>query len=221
MKSASLARMIARGWAAAYTLGVDRGARDRRRQEIDSEVWEQQHDRAEASGVLSRVLRGVPADLVWRSRQLREERRAELQSIAMSPASEAKVLLMGRATVVTLAALYLPMATGTLLLLWATVPVAVLLVRLDVRRGRRQRKDREPMTSSHVQKVRRISGVVLAASALSFVVGTVVDRWPSSAVHDRYWMLFVLPMMLGFMVGAGALVTLAWTYVPRRGSESP
>jgi hypothetical protein len=61
-------------WAATYTLGLAPSVRDSRRAEIASDTWEQHRDESEAgqgsSGIaasmLSRVLRGVPADLLWR-----------------------------------------------------------------------------------------------------------------------------------------------------------
>ena len=61
-------------WAATYTLGLAATVRDARLAEITSDAWEQRRDETEAkrSGIsvaasmLSRSLRGVPADLMWR-----------------------------------------------------------------------------------------------------------------------------------------------------------
>ncbi|MEX0750261.1 MAG: hypothetical protein WD359_05580 [Dehalococcoidia bacterium] len=61
-------------WAATYTLGLASSVRDARRTEIASDTWEQHHDESDAgqgrrriaSSMLGRMLRGVPADLLWR-----------------------------------------------------------------------------------------------------------------------------------------------------------
>ncbi len=71
---ASVASRIAGGWTAAYTLGLAVAVRDARRAEIASDVWEQ-HQESVADGlplwrfvgsVFGRVVRGAPADLLWR-----------------------------------------------------------------------------------------------------------------------------------------------------------
>lgn len=71
---AMMAFRVARYWTAAYTLGLAAQVRDARRAEIASDVWEQHHDIA-AEGrtswwffgsVVSRIVRGAPADLLWR-----------------------------------------------------------------------------------------------------------------------------------------------------------
>lgn len=65
---------LARWWVRAYTRGVVPEARDRRRKEIASDLWEQQEE-ARANGeppsitarrLLARILVGVPGDLSWR-----------------------------------------------------------------------------------------------------------------------------------------------------------
>lgn len=69
----SFAASLTRAWAAAYTFGLAAHVRDARRREIDSDVWEHQHDAEGASSspgialqLIGRMLRGVPADLLWR-----------------------------------------------------------------------------------------------------------------------------------------------------------
>jgi hypothetical protein len=65
---------LAGAWARTYTLGLDAAARSKRLAQIDSDVWEQLADLTEdgrgswrsSSAILSRLLRGVPADLLWR-----------------------------------------------------------------------------------------------------------------------------------------------------------
>jgi hypothetical protein len=69
----TVACRFARVWVQIYTLAVTRDVRDRRRAEIDSDVWEHVSDartrrRSELVGqfeVLRRVLTGIPADLSW------------------------------------------------------------------------------------------------------------------------------------------------------------
>ena len=61
-------------WTAAYTAGLAPSVRNARRAEIASDVWEHSEDMAadsetllgRAFGVVSRMVRGVPADLLWR-----------------------------------------------------------------------------------------------------------------------------------------------------------
>lgn len=73
----ALVLALTRAWVRSYTRGLPAAARDTRRSEIESDVWEQrraEHARgrrplATALGVLGRVLRGVPADLAWRLEQ--------------------------------------------------------------------------------------------------------------------------------------------------------
>jgi hypothetical protein len=70
----TLAASIARLWLRVYTLGVAQGLRERREQQLESDLWEHQADRigngAAPSSVgleiLGRTVRGMPADLLWR-----------------------------------------------------------------------------------------------------------------------------------------------------------
>ena len=70
----SAASSLTRAWVATYTLGLASTVRESRRREIASDLWEHQHDAArEGSGplgtalhIISRTLRGLPADVFWR-----------------------------------------------------------------------------------------------------------------------------------------------------------
>ena len=70
----TLAASIARAWMRLYTIGLPDGARERREQQLDSDLWEHQVDRLGADvapgmvglEVLGRTVRGMPADLLWR-----------------------------------------------------------------------------------------------------------------------------------------------------------
>jgi hypothetical protein len=70
----ALALAFARAWVRIYSCGLTPAVRDRRRAEIDSDLWEQRHEGqcrcrrafATAWSVLGRLARGAPADLAWR-----------------------------------------------------------------------------------------------------------------------------------------------------------
>lgn len=65
-----LASAIVRTWTRLYTWGMHQAARDARRGEIDSDLWESAHDPERPSHtarhVLARLVLGVPDDLRWR-----------------------------------------------------------------------------------------------------------------------------------------------------------
>jgi len=66
--------VLTRLWVWTYTLGLDGDSKQERREEITSDLWEQQavalrsgeSPTATASAIAFRVLLGIPADLVWR-----------------------------------------------------------------------------------------------------------------------------------------------------------
>ena len=59
------ASLMVRAWVRLYTLGLPADVRDRRREEVASDLWEQQHE-AGAGSVWLRVAGGMPADVTWR-----------------------------------------------------------------------------------------------------------------------------------------------------------
>jgi hypothetical protein len=67
----SLAMGLVRTWTRAYTWRLELAVRDRRRGEIESELWEFQQDPERgthpAAHVLVRLLTGIPDDLSWRA----------------------------------------------------------------------------------------------------------------------------------------------------------
>ena len=75
---------LTRRWVAAYTSALPPADRERRRLELESDVWEQRRDgllptvAASTVGwqVLQRLVTGVPADLTWRFAAGGAERRA-------------------------------------------------------------------------------------------------------------------------------------------------
>jgi len=73
MTPLAIAGTVVRAWAHAYTWRLPDMARDIRRAEIASDLWESEHDPdghqgvAGALHVLVRLLRGLPDDLQWRA----------------------------------------------------------------------------------------------------------------------------------------------------------
>ena len=74
MNAASVVAAFARRWVALYTFGLPAETRDRRREEIAGDLWEQQHDEEDIDGrqrsaarLAVRVCSGMPADLLWRA----------------------------------------------------------------------------------------------------------------------------------------------------------
>lgn len=69
-----LAFLLVRGWVRFYTLGMTAERRERRRIEIESDLWENHEDRLATGAapatvgleIAGRCLRGIPADLLWR-----------------------------------------------------------------------------------------------------------------------------------------------------------
>jgi hypothetical protein len=93
-----IAILCVRAWTQFYTLHVPAHLRDTRRAEIESDLWEFQHDRAHPEGavaaahLLLRLLLGIPADLSWRAEQIhRDQSRLRTTSVA---ATIAGVLLI-------------------------------------------------------------------------------------------------------------------------------
>jgi hypothetical protein len=62
-----LAIALVRAWTYLFTVGMPHRVRQWRRAEIACDLWEQSHDRRPAAGqVIWRLLRGIPADILWR-----------------------------------------------------------------------------------------------------------------------------------------------------------
>ncbi len=106
MNGASIVAAFARRWAATYTLGLPAETRDRRREEIAGDLWEQQHDDEDdhrrdrsAAGLAARVFFGMPADLLWRAGERRPSRRLELANLAIDPTWDRRMRLVGRGVV--------------------------------------------------------------------------------------------------------------------------
>ena len=105
------AHHFVRGWVWLYTLGLPAETRGARRTEIESDVWDQTHAWAvpasstpgDATSVLLRSLRGMPADLLWRLVEARThdgstEGRSAMQTLTMRSS-------LGRVTLALMAVL--------------------------------------------------------------------------------------------------------------------
>ena len=59
--------VLVRVWTYLYTFALPSEIRDRRRSEIESDVWESEHDPdVPHHALVLRLLRGMPADVLWR-----------------------------------------------------------------------------------------------------------------------------------------------------------
>jgi len=59
--------LIVRAWTSLYTFALPFEIRERRRAEIESDLWESLHDpEARSHAIVWRLLRGLPSDLLWR-----------------------------------------------------------------------------------------------------------------------------------------------------------
>ena len=68
MSAYGIVRGLGRAWVRVYTAGLPREDRERRRDEIDSDLYEYESERGYGGmgAVGSRFVRGVPADIAWR-----------------------------------------------------------------------------------------------------------------------------------------------------------
>ena len=88
-------------WSRLYTAGMPRDLRDRRRAEIESDIWESTHviNRLSLGHILVRLLMGVPDDVSWRCSH-------------RSAAFGARLILTGLATGIVVATLVFLFSLG-------------------------------------------------------------------------------------------------------------
>ena len=118
----ALAEKLIRAWVRLYTAGLALPTKNRRRLEIESDLWDQRQDvsndgrsqRDFTAQILLRWLLGVPSDLAWRVTQVRERMpgRAGIKDAAID-ITEAWKRFLSIGTI--LAAFYLFLGLGTLL----------------------------------------------------------------------------------------------------------
>ena len=219
MNRASIVAAFARRWAALYTFGLPAETRDRRREEIAGDLWEQQHDDEDdhtrhrsAGGLVARVCLGIPADLLWRAGERRLTRRLELANLAIDPTWDRRLRLVGRGVVLAAVACFVPIAVGVPALLLVTVPFAALVARERPSGDKRG----AVVNDKTLARQKRIRFIVVVIAVVVWALGLVINSLPSEHMHDRYWYLFVAPSMIGFMVGVVALPMLVWSLLPRR-----
>lgn len=84
MSAEPLGVRLCRGWVNTYTRGLPAEIGERRRLEVESDLWEHLHDPGIADReILGRTLRGIHADVWWRYRTLLESRGARPRSHVM------------------------------------------------------------------------------------------------------------------------------------------
>lgn len=108
----ALATALVRAWTLAYTWRLTPVVRDRRRAEIESELWEFANDpdrgKHPAAHILARLLIGIPDDLSWRAEHAAAPRTRVRAGI--------RVAAWTMATVIIFAALWiLPLMTAATL----------------------------------------------------------------------------------------------------------
>jgi hypothetical protein len=89
--NADIGVRFTRSWVARYTGGLSEKVGDRRRSEIESDLYEQTKEGT--GGVLGRCLRGIPADLWWRVRMLRQRAREAERDPNMRPSRSRPIWL--------------------------------------------------------------------------------------------------------------------------------
>ncbi|MFN2588080.1 MAG: hypothetical protein ABR613_08185 [Actinomycetota bacterium] len=158
----------------------------------------------------------MPADLVWRSGELRSARRLELMNLRVDRKWDWRMRFVSHGAIIVGMVFYATIAFGAPWLLWATVPVGAVVLALEMRRLQRDKKELGVVIDIDIAGKRRRRAAVLAVSVAVFVIGLFANTLPSQELHDEYWFLFVAPSMIAFMVGAVALLMLGWSYLPRR-----
>ena len=192
---AATAAAVARRWVRWYSGLVGTEAAERRRAEIESDLWEQQSDAREtgtrssivAGAIALRVVGGVPDDLIWvRTQRLAMRgQRADRKASAMNSHASSPARWWWVAGAAVLAAIYFGAGIDNLIADYGPLPrsaaacfsyLAILIAGIACR-----------------VKVPRLSGVLIAAGAL-----------PTLAA---YW---APPLMIfGVAIAIGALIEVA------------
>ena len=223
--SSHVACRVARWWVHAYTASLSTDARDGRRAEIESDLWEhladahasQQHRINTEIDVLARVLIGIPADLTW----FRRVRRAttETSSMQHTTASTARavspVLAVAIAAALTvLVALILIRFSAFLL-----IPIA-LLVFFGARavRARRPSLPQENPMPEPTNRARHHRLLAVAIGSAVVIVCDIIFLNTVGEVHGEWaWTLFVpVGLLVPFLVGGTAMVLLVFNWMTAR-----
>jgi hypothetical protein len=107
-----LATSLVRAWTYAYTWRLEPAVRDRRRAEIESELWEFEQDpergKHPAAHMLVRLLIGIPDDLSWRAEHASARRTRVRTGVRVAAWTVATVIIAAALWILPL------MMTGTL-----------------------------------------------------------------------------------------------------------
>jgi len=88
----AMAVALVRLWTRVFTLGMPDTVRAWRRAEIESDLWEHAHDKtASAWQLIGRLVRGIPADVIWRI----EEAAMRSKALVVIAGSVAAILVAG------------------------------------------------------------------------------------------------------------------------------
>jgi hypothetical protein len=220
MNASSIVTALARRWAAIYTFGLPRELRDRRREEIAGDLWEQQHDDADdpglhrsAASLAGRVCSGMAADILWRAGERRPLRRLELANLAIDRAWDRRMRRVAHGVVLAAVAWFVPIAVGLPVLLVATLPAAAFAA---WRANFADKRGEVVSNTAVLTRQRRTRFIVVAVASAVWLIGLLINSLPNEELHDRYWYFFLAPSMTGFMVGVVALPMLVWSLLPRR-----
>lgn len=201
------ASTVCRLWVRGYTRKLPHDEAQRRREEIESDLFEHAVE-AQLAGVgnqrfnaevLARVLVGVPADLSWRRATRQPHQRLALGGTSMSLSKSISTRLL------------YALASLVVLYAWMGVGASIFM-------------EPDPDEISGTQKIFWIG--VPAASTILLIIGLAIRaKNPRRGLHLIiagalgpalwYWML---PLYAPFLI---ALIVLAISLTPRKGTLSP
>jgi len=185
------------GWVWLYTLGSEETARQNRRAEIESDLWEHRaHAAGEGEGsavislaILGRWAAGIPADVSWRSSQLRHSSGITKESIMTNILGRYWWQALAALTAVT--TIYagvrqfftdevsVGVSTGKVIaLVLLVVPGCLIFLGLAVHRIRPRRGSMMVMI-----------GVLPAALVGLFGIGMIIGLFASLARGESWWWL--------------------------------
>jgi hypothetical protein len=184
MRTTVVAAGLTRSWIRCYTLGLPRDTRMMRQDEIESDLWEHEHDVPHGVmsrmglglSVLSRLVRGMPADVFWRFQM-------------EGPKVEIKIPFERIAGVLLLALVAMIMIAGSI--------SGIDTGREGFDSELRRLAEQSSLSDNLNAGVRLITGVGLIGAAAGFYVG-LRDRGPMLATIAAFG-----------LVASGALVLVA------------
>lgn len=217
MTGATFSARAVRAWVAIYTFGLPKEIRSRRGEEIESDLWEHEHDdpQAFARSAFARLVTGAPADFAWRADELGGLMKMRLNNFAIDRRWDLRMRLLCVGAAAVFVATVIPVAVGLPVLFALTMPIAIVALALEVRKLRAASEKTVTIEIDSTKKRRRLA-LVVAASASIAIVGGIIDRAVNQKLHDSWWFLFVAPMMIGMIVAVVALLMLGWAFLPRR-----